>query len=556
MSNRVAATGGRRARAGGAGLPRGRRRRLREAASSGCSPRRCCAASLAQRARQRVQRDFDARRSALRSPDAAAARGSGRAPRRLRPSAGPSRRPDTCPSLGWVHSGALLPLPGSIDTGETAGCVARRGRVPLVSRCLPVSTDLAPAPDLVVRLGRARAADRGRGEPRPPLARLARRYNPAMALSDGGIWPIDVRYTWARRGRPDGRGAGRRRRRGRAVRRRAQPRPRAPALERPARPGRARAAASATPSMPPATIARIPQQDQVAPRWDALVGTDPRSARTGAGGARLPAHPVRPRSSGSTAEQGLLGIQYWFFYPFNEWINRHEGDWEHVNVVLKGAERAEADGPAFRPVGYQFAFHGWRLETERRRAGGRARSRTRITWWCSWAARAACCGGGARPAAAATPCPPSFAARARTAVRPDEDTRAPERFIAARDFDVVLLPEPERLDAQARPELSWLALDFYAGQAARVHQPASHRLAGLRRARAAAGPAAGLERPQGQAPLPRRPSAHWWPACPCRSTGRCWRRPGPRGAGPWSLGPWRHPRHPPLPLQNMWPARK
>ena len=33
---------------------------------------------------------------------------------------------------------------------------------------------------------------------------------------------------------------------------------------------------------------------------------------------------------------------------------------------------------------------------------------------------------------------------------PDEDTRRPERFIAARDFEVVLLPEPERVDTQAR----------------------------------------------------------------------------------------------------------
>lgn len=27
-------------------------------------------------------------------------------------------------------------------------------------------------------------------------------------------------------------------------------------------------------------------------------------------------------------------IQYWFFYPFNDGANNHEGDWEHVNVVI------------------------------------------------------------------------------------------------------------------------------------------------------------------------------------------------------------------------------
>ena len=27
-------------------------------------------------------------------------------------------------------------------------------------------------------------------------------------------------------------------------------------------------------------------------------------------------------------------IQYWYFYPFNAWVNNHEGDWEHINVVV------------------------------------------------------------------------------------------------------------------------------------------------------------------------------------------------------------------------------
>ncbi|NQS97695.1 MAG: hypothetical protein HQ591_04510 [candidate division Zixibacteria bacterium] len=27
-------------------------------------------------------------------------------------------------------------------------------------------------------------------------------------------------------------------------------------------------------------------------------------------------------------------IQYWFFYPFNDFANDHEGDWEHINVVI------------------------------------------------------------------------------------------------------------------------------------------------------------------------------------------------------------------------------
>jgi hypothetical protein len=35
-------------------------------------------------------------------------------------------------------------------------------------------------------------------------------------------------------------------------------------------------------------------------------------------------------------------IQYWFFYPFNFSGNRHEGDWEHINVVVDSGNVARA----------------------------------------------------------------------------------------------------------------------------------------------------------------------------------------------------------------------
>src|SRR5262249_8869324 len=45
-----------------------------------------------------------------------------------------------------------------------------------------------------------------------------------------------------------------------------------------------------------------------------------------------------------------------------------------------------------------------------------------------------------------------------------DDTRAPARILEPDRFDVVMLPEPSRLDARAHPELSWLRLPFFAGQ--------------------------------------------------------------------------------------------
>jgi hypothetical protein len=52
------------------------------------------------------------------------------------------------------------------------------------------------------------------------------------------------------------------------------------------------------------------------------------------------------------ARDGGLLLQYWFFYPFNDFhlLFDHEGDWEHVTVRLD---------PARRPAGAWYARHDW-----------------------------------------------------------------------------------------------------------------------------------------------------------------------------------------------------
>lgn len=40
------------------------------------------------------------------------------------------------------------------------------------------------------------------------------------------------------------------------------------------------------------------------------------------------------------SDEGELVLQYWFFYYFNNWINKHEGDWEHINVVLRSTSKS------------------------------------------------------------------------------------------------------------------------------------------------------------------------------------------------------------------------
>jgi hypothetical protein len=39
---------------------------------------------------------------------------------------------------------------------------------------------------------------------------------------------------------------------------------------------------------------------------------------------------------------GKLSLQYWFFYPFNDFNNTHEGDWEMIQLVFDAADASEA----------------------------------------------------------------------------------------------------------------------------------------------------------------------------------------------------------------------
>ncbi len=39
---------------------------------------------------------------------------------------------------------------------------------------------------------------------------------------------------------------------------------------------------------------------------------------------------------------GKLALQYWFFYPFNDFNNTHEGDWEMTQLVFDASDAAEA----------------------------------------------------------------------------------------------------------------------------------------------------------------------------------------------------------------------
>jgi hypothetical protein len=49
---------------------------------------------------------------------------------------------------------------------------------------------------------------------------------------------------------------------------------------------------------------------------------------------------------------GRLALQYWFFYVFNDWKNKHEGDWEMIQLNFDAATPEEAVAEEPTEVGY------------------------------------------------------------------------------------------------------------------------------------------------------------------------------------------------------------
>jgi hypothetical protein len=55
------------------------------------------------------------------------------------------------------------------------------------------------------------------------------------------------------------------------------------------------------------------------------------------------------------AEPGRLALQYWFYYPFNDYNNKHESDWEMVQLEFAADDAADAMGS--EPVRLAYSQH-------------------------------------------------------------------------------------------------------------------------------------------------------------------------------------------------------
>ena len=320
---------------------------------------------------------------------------------------------------------------------------------------------------------------------------LARRYNPAMAFPIEDVWPVEVRYAWSDgadlRARVEGR-QGRTTREYVAVRSKQLDRTDWSTLPHQSAEGD-----------PIRYYVDAPGDDRVSgrsrlsnwrKRWRQIVQP-----------AGLKASPSKSRYAPTqyahvfwwNKREGLLAIQYWFYYPFNEWVNRHEADWEHIQVILQrksppvattnGVALAAVDGglgdAVFVPVSHQFFFHDFWTQPSSmvRLAGVDPREDHPLVYV---GGQGSMLGWGGSFSGGSYPLPAKFkraGCRSRL-VSPDDDTSRPARFIAASDFKVIVLPEPDRLDAARHPELSWLRLPFFAGQRTMSTNPPGYRTLG------------------------------------------------------------------------------
>ncbi len=159
----------------------------------------------------------------------------------------------------------------------------------------------------------------------------------------------------------------------------------------------------------------------------------------------------------------LLAIQYWFYYPFDKFQNNHEGDWEHVNVVLDYESVSD-----HKLVFFQFSFHGRQLgvlaEDAYRigdRTGGDGDHLVVFTGGdvCTAFGNTTWCG---RYSGASYPYPGLYQLGYSETVR--GTTKNPGRSIHANDFTVQLLPRKEDIDFSVDKNLSWYGLPFIFGE--------------------------------------------------------------------------------------------
>lgn len=179
--------------------------------------------------------------------------------------------------------------------------------------------------------------------------------------------------------------------------------------------------------------------------WTAIQGDDPAAA------PYPPVHYVH--LAWHDRAQSLLLIQYWFWYPFNKFANNHEGDWEHVNVVVdvSGDEPQMADVHWFFHSGSTTAFQRITRITDDDGGDHPVVFSGGCGEFDGW---------GGCYSGASYPWPGVYQGTAEFIL---EDVTSHVRYLHPDDIGVILWPEPEAVEVGGERGRAWIPLQLYHG---------------------------------------------------------------------------------------------
>ena len=154
-------------------------------------------------------------------------------------------------------------------------------------------------------------------------------------------------------------------------------------------------------------------------------------------------------------------LQYWFFYPWNDWVNNHEGDWEHFHLKLSSADPDSAE-----ITGACFYFHLRHLDLSPPSLLVADESHPVVwigghgEWSCNGCDGNGCAGDG-NGGDASHGCYPAFGvwedvgAYVPGCGRADESIGRCGSYHHWKDLRIEVLPDPGAIDYGEQPGLSW-----------------------------------------------------------------------------------------------------
>jgi hypothetical protein len=159
-------------------------------------------------------------------------------------------------------------------------------------------------------------------------------------------------------------------------------------------------------------------------------------------------------------------IQYWYFYPYNDFLNQHEGDWEHVNVKVSSVD---PDAAEIQQIA--FYFHHKYLVRAPQASDVHICDGTHPVVWSGGYTEYGGCGICASPSCGGMSGAASHGSYPEWGKWFDvydppvcgslwENIRRCGNYLDWSDFDIEIIPEPGTINFQQRPELGWLDAGF------------------------------------------------------------------------------------------------